>query len=191
MGLLSIIRKQKLKDREIRVLMLGLDNLGKLSLLSRMLGRLIELVAPTMGFGIELVEVEPFVLNVWDIGGQGTLRPFWFNYFDQTDALVWVVDAASLEARLSEMALEFAGVLQQDTMIAGCGFLVVVNKVDLVGAEAAERCRARVTEVLGLERLTTHKWTVVATSAKTGQGVEEGLRWMVDEVTERLYGKVG
>ena len=28
-----------------------------------------------------------------DVGGQRTLRPYWRNYFEQTDALVWVVDS--------------------------------------------------------------------------------------------------
>lgn len=27
-----------------------------------------------------------------DIGGQRTLRSYWRNYFEKTDALVWVVD---------------------------------------------------------------------------------------------------
>ena len=28
-----------------------------------------------------------------DVGGQRTLRPYWRNYFEQTDAIVWVVDS--------------------------------------------------------------------------------------------------
>ena len=34
-----------------------------------------------------------YQLNVWDVGGQRTLRPYWRNYFEQTDGLVWVVDS--------------------------------------------------------------------------------------------------
>ena len=40
-----------------------------------------------------------FKLNVWDIGGQRGIRPYWKNYFDRTDVLVsftfklhWIVD---------------------------------------------------------------------------------------------------
>ena len=29
-------------------------------------------------------------LNIWDVGGQATLRPYWQNYFERTDALLWV-----------------------------------------------------------------------------------------------------
>ena len=35
-----------------------------------------------------------FKLNVWDIGGQREIRQYWRNYYDQTDALVYVVDSA-------------------------------------------------------------------------------------------------
>ena len=44
-----------------------------------------------------------YQLNVWDVGGQKTLRPYWRNYFEQTDALVWVVDSTD-RRRLADCA---------------------------------------------------------------------------------------
>ena len=32
--------------------------------------------------------------QVWDVGGQREIRPYWRNYFDNTDALVYVIDSA-------------------------------------------------------------------------------------------------
>merc|ERR1712100_339480 len=32
--------------------------------------------------------------NVWDIGGQRKIRPYWRNYFDDTDVLFYVIDSA-------------------------------------------------------------------------------------------------
>jgi GTPase SAR1 family protein len=40
------------------------------------------------GFNIKSLMHDEFKLNVWDIGGQKSIRPYWRNYFDQTDALV-------------------------------------------------------------------------------------------------------
>jgi ADP-ribosylation factor-like protein 3 len=45
-------------------------------------------IAPTQGFNIKSLQQDDFKLNVWDIGGQKSIRPYWRNYFDQTDALV-------------------------------------------------------------------------------------------------------
>lgn len=40
--------------------------------------------------------VYSYRLNVWDVGGQRTIRSYWRNYFESTDALIWVVDSADV-----------------------------------------------------------------------------------------------
>lgn len=40
---------------------------------------------------------------MWDVGGQKTLRPYWRNYFEATDGLVWVVDSTD-RRRLADCA---------------------------------------------------------------------------------------
>jgi hypothetical protein len=35
-------------------------------------------------------------LNIWDVGGQKTLRSYWRNYYEATDGMVWVVDSADV-----------------------------------------------------------------------------------------------
>lgn len=52
MVLLSIIRKNKHKERELRILFLGLDNSGKSTILKQIQGRDIHSVSPTLGFDI-------------------------------------------------------------------------------------------------------------------------------------------
>lgn len=49
MGLLSILRKQREREREIRVLILGLDNAGKTTITKKFLGEDLSLVEPTLG----------------------------------------------------------------------------------------------------------------------------------------------
>lgn len=48
---------------------------------------------------------EDFKLNVWDIGGQKSIRPYWRNYFDQTDALIYVIDSAD-RRRMDEVTTD-------------------------------------------------------------------------------------
>lgn len=40
------------------------------------------------GFNIKSVIADDIKLNVWDIGGQRKIRPYWKNYFENTDVLV-------------------------------------------------------------------------------------------------------
>ena len=48
-----------------------------------------------------------------DVGGQRTLRPYWRNYFEQTDALVWVVDSGD-RLRLGDCRAELHSLLLED-----------------------------------------------------------------------------
>ena len=88
----SLSAQVKRKEREIRVLVVGLDNAGKTTIVKRINGEDISKISPTLGFNISSLHLNEYRLNVWDVGGQKTLRTFWRNYFEKTDALVWVVD---------------------------------------------------------------------------------------------------
>merc|ERR1712013_60388 len=95
MGLLNILRKLKSSpDRELRILLLGLDNAGKTTILKTLASEDISTITPTQGFNIKSVQTEGFKLNVWDIGGQRKIRPYWRNHFDNTDILIYVIDSA-------------------------------------------------------------------------------------------------
>jgi hypothetical protein len=56
MGLLTILKKNRQKEKEIRLLMLGLDNAGKTTILKRINGEDIDEIAPTLGFNIKTLE---------------------------------------------------------------------------------------------------------------------------------------
>jgi len=70
MGLLSLLRKLKRSDKEARILVLGLDNAGKTTILKKLSEESITHVAPTQGFNIKSLVHNGFKLNVWDIGGK-------------------------------------------------------------------------------------------------------------------------
>lgn len=54
-----------------------------------------------------------YTLNVWDVGGQRTLRPYWRNYFEATDAVVWVVDSSD-RMRVGDCKEELRGLLGEE-----------------------------------------------------------------------------
>ncbi|KAK4055769.1 ADP-ribosylation factor-like protein 2 [Microbotryomycetes sp. JL201] len=132
MGLLTIIRKTRLKEKQVRVLMLGLDNAGKTTIVQRLLNKDINKVAPTLGFSIKTLTYKGYNLNIWDIGGQTSLRPYWRNYFETTDAVIWVVDSSD-RARLLDCKQELASLLQEERL-AGASLLVFANKQDIPGS---------------------------------------------------------
>ena len=56
-----------------------------------------------------------FKLNIWDVGGQKSLRSYWRNYFESTDGLIWVVDSAD-RMRLQDCKQELHGLLVEEVL---------------------------------------------------------------------------
>jgi len=54
-----------------------------------------------------------YSLNIWDVGGQKTIRSYWRNYFEQTDGLVWVVDSSDVR-RLDDCRMELENLLKEE-----------------------------------------------------------------------------
>ena len=77
-----------MKEKEIRILILGLDNAGKTTILRKFSGEDIDKIEPTLGFNIKTLCHGDYTLNIWDVGGQRTIRAYWRNYFESTDGLV-------------------------------------------------------------------------------------------------------
>lgn len=183
MGLLSIIRKVKAKEKEMRILMVGLDNAGKTTVVKRLCGQDTSTVSPTLGFSIASLTLGRYALNVWDVGGQKTLRAFWRNYYESTDGLVWVLDAAD-GARLPDVAHELASLLAEERL-AGASLLVLANKQDLAGALS----RDALFDALRLGDLARggRHVAVVACSAATGDGLLAGVTWLVHDIAARIF----
>ena len=36
------------------------------------------------------LEYKEYILNLWDVGGQKSIRTYWRNYFELTDGIIWV-----------------------------------------------------------------------------------------------------
>mmetsp|Transcript_11208 Transcript_11208/g.16131 ORF Transcript_11208/g.16131 Transcript_11208/m.16131 type:complete len:187 (+) Transcript_11208:29-589(+) len=183
MGLLSILKKVKAKEKEIRLLILGLDNAGKTTILRKFCGENIDTIEPTLGFNIKSVLHGGFTLNFWDVGGQRTIRSYWRNYFEKTDGLIWVVDSSDRD-RLQNCKKEFFDLMQQEKL-AGISILIFANKQDLESAMSAEE----IEEILELRsaRFACHHWSIHACSAVTGKGLLSGINWMVNDIASRIF----
>lgn len=142
MGLLTIIKKQKQKDKEIRCLVIGLDNSGKSTVVNQLLpeDERTDKITPTIGFQIKTFCIDDaYNINLWDVGGQSTLRPFWENYFNKTDVLIWCIDI-SLPIRFDESFKELQNLIVNngDRIGYDCRVIVLFNKIDLLDDKNSE-----------------------------------------------------
>jgi len=181
MGLLTILKKMKQKEKEVRLLMLGLDNAGKTTILKKFNGEDINTISPTLGFNIKTLEHRGFKLNIWDVGGQKSLRSYWRNYFESTDGLIWVVDSAD-RRRMADCRDELNSLLQEERL-AGATLLVFANKQDLPGALSGEEIR----ELLDLDSIKSHHWMIKDCSAVTGENLLYGVDWLINDISSRIF----
>ncbi|KAK0461362.1 ADP-ribosylation factor family-domain-containing protein [Desarmillaria tabescens] len=184
-------------NKEMRLLMLGLDAAGKTTILYKLklnqsvttipTGALALIFKPrdnvspplNVGFNVETVTYKNVKFNVWDVGGQDKIRPLWRHYYTGTQGLVFVVDSQDRE-RIDEAKQELHRILS-DREMKECLLLVFANKQDLPGAMSP----AEVTEKLGLHRMRDRSWYVHPSCATTGEGLFEGLQWLSQNVKKR------
>ena len=61
---------------------------------------------PTIGFNVETVTYKNLKFQVWDLGGQTSIRPYWRCYYTNTDAVIYVVDSADRCGKILRSIIE-------------------------------------------------------------------------------------
>lgn len=133
---------------------------------------------PTIGFNVETLSYKNLKLNVWDLGGQTSIRPYWRCYYANTAAVIFVVDSTDKE-RIDTASKELHMMLAEEEL-SDSALLVFANKQDQPGALSA----AEVSKALNLAQLKDRSWSIVASSALKGEGLTEGLDWLIDVIKD-------
>ena len=79
-----------------------------------------------IGFNVETVTYKNIKFQVWDLGGQTSIRPYWRCYYPNTQAIIYVVDSSDTE-RISTSAGEFHAILEEEELKDAI-ILVYANK---------------------------------------------------------------
>ncbi|KAH6644843.1 ADP-ribosylation factor 6 [Boeremia exigua] len=204
---------------EYSILLLGLDNAGKTTLLRQITSLYTPSAAapnlktvPTVGQNTVTLALPPphppIYLKLWDVGGQQALRGLWTSYYAAAHAIVFVVDssdvgsasvssmgaagglAAADAGRLDECAAVLEGILGAEEA-GGVPVLVLANKQD------REDCVEVVRVKEGFVRRVFEGGSgggvrdsrVLPCSALTGAGVQEAVEWVVARVRGNREGR--
>lgn len=169
-----------LKKKDCRILMLGLDAAGKTTILYQLkLGEVSQTV-PTIGFNFESVEYKNLKFNVFDIGGQTQLRNLWRHYYQNCNALIYVLDSAD-NSRF-KLAQETLHNLLDEEDLKGIPVLLYANKYDIANTSVH-----KIAEELEMNKLKDHKWKIQSSCALTRDGLYEGLEWLSKELNKMSF----
>ncbi|VDK88269.1 unnamed protein product [Litomosoides sigmodontis] len=96
MGLLSQLSiALGVSRKQVSVLMIGLDNSGKSTIINQMKAHEDQLtqVAPSIGYITEKFIFNNTIFLVHDMSGQGKYRNLWENYYKEVDSVIFVIDS--------------------------------------------------------------------------------------------------
>lgn len=165
--------------REYKIVLVGLANAGKTTILYRLhLGQVVT-THPTIGSNVEELRHRNVRLQVWDLGGQESLRASWATYFAASHGVIYVIDSSDPD-NLTLAKVELFNLLLHPDLV-GAPLLVLANKQDIAGCLSIED----VSTQLSLVAIRDREWTVLATSAVNGVGLEEGMDWLTQKLSER------
>ncbi|OXM79302.1 arf/Sar family, other [Cryptococcus neoformans Bt63] len=200
------------KDKEVRILMVGLDSAGKTTILYRLqIGEVVSTIPSkfllplsshlpspwaekpscsiirwaalkrssliAIGFNVETVSYKNINFQVWDLGGQSSIRPYWRCYYANTQAIIYVIDSSDT-SRLATSRSELLTMLSEDEL-KSVPVLVFANKQDVEGALSP----GEISDKLGLAgQEKGREWSVRGSCAIKGDGLEEGLDWLVNTI---------
>ncbi|KAL4240230.1 GTP-binding protein SAR1a [Mactra antiquata] len=170
--------------KNAKLLIIGLDNAGKSTLLSRMSRGTLVQHAPTPIGRSEELDMGILRFTAYDLGGHPQVRRVWKDYFPAVDGVIFIVDSAD-EKRFEEARVELESVLRDD-MLPDAPVAVLLNKTDLKSAAGEEYLVQRLN--VGLQR-TGKKYTPTSElhgrpvetfpcSVLKQQGYGEAMRWL-------------
>ncbi|KAG0225242.1 ADP-ribosylation factor protein 3 [Actinomortierella wolfii] len=178
---LSGLYKHLTRKEAYYIVIIGLDNAGKTTLLERIKSIFLgvpglppERIAPTVGLNIGRIDIGGARLNFQDLGGQADLQSIWERYYRECHGIVFVADSSDPE-RIEECRRALERVIMDDS-VEGVPVLMLANKQDVPTAMRLEQIKEIFNQIA--ERLGARDSRVLPVSALHGDGVKEAVDWL-------------
>lgn len=104
------------KKARYNVLIIGPSGVGKSCFLEKIKSLYLKRpalppnkIAPTVGQNVLELTLPNMHMHFWDLGGSPSVRTLWSKYYDESDAIVWVVDARHFVALQKQQQTDIKG----------------------------------------------------------------------------------
>lgn len=171
----SAMESMGLYMRSGRIVLLGLDNAGKTTLMHLLTKNQLKQHNPTQNPTMEQATIGNVQFNLFDLGGHEIARRLWSDYYQGADAVVFLVDAKDTD-RLEESAAMLHYLLEDDS-IASTPILILGNKIDSPYALSGSQIEI----ALGLTpylNSNTYNVKLCMCSLVKKMGYREGFLWL-------------
>ena len=175
-----IARALGFSSHEAKILVVGLDNSGKTTLIFHLKPKKASSleVVPTVGFQVEQFKKNNISFTIFDMSGQGRYRSLWEHYYRDVQAIIYVLDSTD-KLRVCVAKEELEQLLKHDDIKSSkIPILFFANKMDVPGSMSPDVCA----EELELFKVRDKPWHIMSSNAVTGQGVNEGIEWLCSQL---------
>ena len=168
------------EGKEGTLVVLGLDNAGKTTMLHRLrTGGEVRSFPPTdRPHQTEEFETTGVKFKAWDMGGHEAVRHLWEDYICDSSAVLFLIDAVDSK-RFEEAAFELDALIGEK-VVQDLPVAILLNKCDLDEASST----AEVCESINYEELRKmqgeDKVAVFRMSVLKGQGYQDAFRWVAN-----------
>ena len=166
-------------NREATVVVVGLDNAGKTTLLHRLKTGTVRSFAPTERVKEQSFKIGGVNFTGWDLGGHDAVRHLWAEYYVKHDAIVFMVDCTDVK-RFEEAQVELEEILS-DEDVDEIPVLILSNKIDRKDAVVLDD----VIKAVGADG----KWPdrkaplrAFEVSILKGIGYEDAFQWLASQL---------
>jgi ADP-ribosylation factor-like protein 8 len=189
----NLIRRM-LFSKKLEVVIVGLGNSGKTTLLNVLSDGIPVETVPTVGLNVRMIKKGGVRMKCWDLAGGEQYRNEWSRFTKGCDVIIFVVDANAMYL-LPEAKKELHRLLE-DKDLAKVALLVVANKIDLE-PHATEPLLIRgishsysvflpflrfwfIVE-LNLDYIVDNPWMIIPCSALKTTNVDEIVQWLIKQ----------
>lgn len=119
------------------------------------------------------------------MSGHGKYRDLWEHYYKDCHGIIFVIDSSD-RLRLVVVRDELDLLLQHpDVCNRKIPLLFYANKMDCKDALSSVKIAA----ALGLDKIMDKPWHISASNALTGEGLQEGVDWLTQQIKEMIVSK--
>ncbi|KAK5584789.1 hypothetical protein RB653_006406 [Dictyostelium firmibasis] len=179
-----------------RVLMLGIDDSGKTTMLYKMKTNKIHKTIPTIGFNWETIEFKHSYFMIYDVrGGCSKNNGLWKHYYRDMSSIIFVVNCLDRD-RIDDVKFELLKILNDQIDLKNIPILIFLNKYDkqLLFKEDERHSYyqeyrdnpitiSELETILDLSKESINnkynkRWHIEYSSNATGLGLNEGFEWL-------------
>jgi len=165
--------------KKATIILLGLDNAGKTTLLYKLKNNTINSFIPTQRAQVETIELGNITFRAWDLGGHEAVRSLWTEYYVEADGVIFMIDSAD-NLRFDEAKLVLHDLLNSFSL-NNTPFLILGNKSDLSTAIPLDQLIS-ILEIprnqLGSGASLERPMQIFSCSLIEGTGYTEAFKWL-------------